>query len=117
MRYCQESGEIHVTAEEAVAFSLLHYLGTSPTEDLLPLRRADAALRARLGLSEAGVPLECRLPSGDHTFRLTATADAVEGTGRERTLTLLAVVEGAPETPDPAAVRTARALAYLATMG
>ena len=114
LRYCEDNGEIAVTAEEAVAFSLFHYLGTSPTEALLPLRRTDAVGRARLGLPAEGVSLACRLPSGDHTFCLTAVADAVTGTGRDRTLTVVAVVAEPPEAPAPTTVRAARALAYLA---
>ncbi len=114
MRYCEDNGEITVTAEEAVAFSLFHYLGTSPTEALLPLARAGAEDRVRLGLPAEGVSLACRFPSGDHTFCLTAVADAVTGMGRDRTLTLVAVIAEPPETPAPTTVRAARALAYLA---
>lgn len=113
MRYCEESGELSLCVREMLAFSLFHYVGVAPGEELLPIGRADAATRSRLGHPAEGVELSGSFPSGGHTFRLFGEADALDGVGRERTLTLLVTVREDPEALHPETVRAARAEAYL----
>ena len=113
MRYCEESGEILLTVREMLAFSLLHYVGVAPGEELLPAGRVGEATRARLGYPAEGVTLSGEFRSGSHLFRIEGVADAVSGEGRERTLTLLASVEADPERLPPEVVRAARAEGYL----
>ncbi len=113
MRYCEESGEILLSVREMLVFSLFHYVGTAPEEALLPIRRADAATRERLGYPAEGVALSGSFPSLGYTFRLEGEADRLEGEGRGRVLSLLYLVSCDPETPTAETVRAARAEGYL----
>ena len=113
MRYCEESGEILLSVREMLVFSLCHYVGTAPEEALLPIRRADAATRERLGYPRDGVALSGSFPSLGHTFRLEGEADRLEGEGRARTLSLLYLVADDPEAVSAETVRAARAEGYL----
>lgn len=113
MRYSEASGEIAVTVDEMVAFSLFHYVGTAAGEELLPVRRADRATRGGLGLPEEQFPVERVFSSGEHTFRLTAAVDRYDAEGRERRASLAFVTADDPQAPDAATVRAARGEAYL----
>ena len=113
MQYCEETGEILLTVREMLAFSLLHYVGVAPGEELLPAGRVGAATRERLGYPGEGVVLSGGVPSGGHSFRLEGVADALQGTGRERTLTLILPCTQDPDHLSPETVRAARAEAYL----
>ena len=113
MRYCEESGEILLSVREMLVFSLFHYVGTAPEEGLLPIRRADAATRERLGYPREGVRLSGSFPSLGHTFRLEGEADRLEGEGRARVLSLLYLVAEDPEALSAETVRAARAEGYL----
>ncbi len=113
MKYSETSGEITVTVEEMVSFSLFHYLGTAAGEELLPVRRADGATRRRLGFPEEALPLEKRFVSGGHSFCLLATADSLVQEGRRRTLSLAFLTGDDPAALGTGTVRAARGEGFL----
>ena len=113
MRYCEESGEISLSVREMLVFSVFHYVGTAPGDELLPVRRADRATRAALGYPAEGVALAGRISSSPYTFLLGGEADGLSGEGRRRLLSLVFLTDEDPTAPSPGAVRAARGEGYL----
>ena len=113
MRYCEESGELALSVREMLVFSVFHYVGTAPGEELLPVRRADRATRAALGYPAEGVALTGRISSSPYTFLLRGEADGLSEEGRSRTLSLVFLTGEDPTAPSPATLRAARGEGYL----
>ncbi len=113
MRYSEESGCIHLTVREMLAFSLFRYTGTSPEDALLPLARADGELCEELGYPSRGQPLEKEFSSGGYRFSLRGEVDAIELPGRRLSLTLLFSGRGEAGLSYPSALRAAKAEASL----
>ena len=113
MRYCEESGELALSVREMLVFSVFHYVGTAPGEEMLPVRRADCATRAALGYPAEGVALSGRISSSPYTFLLRGEADGLSGEGRSRTLSLVFLTGESPSSPSPTTLRAARGEGYL----
>lgn len=112
MRFDEESGIITISTYELTAFSLLHYVGAAPSESLSPCRRADKATLSSLGLLHPEA-LSRPFLSGEYSFLLEGTADALEDTGETTTLTAVFLIDGDPESPTPEVVKAARGEAFL----
>ncbi len=112
MRFDEKSRIITISTYELTAFSLLHYVGSVPSEALSPCRRVDRATLSSLGFASP-LPLSRPFLSGEYSFLLEGEADELKKEGDTLSLTVVFSIDEDPEAPSPEVVKAARGEAYL----